>query len=184
MTSPLLLAYEGFSPEIAADAFVAPTATLIGRVTLSGSASVWYGSVLRGDNDVIEIGERCNIQDGCILHTDPGHPLTLGREVSLGHGAVVHGSEIRDNVLIGMRATVLNGCRIGSYSLIAAGALVRENSDIPPGSLVAGIPGRIVREVSDEERALIDRIAESYYRKSGSHREAIRLFDETRGEYY
>ncbi|MEX2535237.1 MAG: gamma carbonic anhydrase family protein [Trueperaceae bacterium] len=173
MSAPLLLDYRGHSPLIASGAFVAPLATLIGRVTLETGSSVWYGSVLRGDNEEIRIGERCNIQDGSILHTDPGHPLLLGREVSLGHGALVHGSVVDDHVLIGMRATVLNGCQIGSYSLIAAGTLVRENSVIPPRTLLAGVPGRIVRDVTDEECALIDRIAESYFQKSRLHREAV-----------
>lgn len=173
VNEPLLLDYHGDSPALREGAFVAPMATLIGRVTLEAGASVWYGSVLRGDNEEIVIGERCNVQDGSILHTDPGHPLLLGREVSLGHGAVVHGSRVADNVLIGMRATVLNGCSIGSYALIAAGALVRENSTIPPRALVAGVPGRIVRDVTDEECALIDRIAESYFQKSALHRQAL-----------
>ncbi|MEX2541334.1 MAG: gamma carbonic anhydrase family protein [Trueperaceae bacterium] len=173
MSRALILPYGGHRPDMANDAFVAPMCTLIGRVSLASGASVWYGSVLRGDNEEIVIGERCNIQDGSVLHTDPGHPLVLGREVSLGHGALVHGSRIEDHVLIGMRATVLNGCRIGSYSLIAAGAVVRENSEIPARSLVAGVPGRIVRDVTDEECALIDRIAESYFRKSALHRQAL-----------
>jgi carbonic anhydrase/acetyltransferase-like protein (isoleucine patch superfamily) len=173
VSEPFILEYQGHRPAVADGAFVAPLATLIGRVWLAAGASVWYGSVLRGDNEEIRIGERCNIQDGSVLHTDPGHPLVLGREVSLGHGALVHGSQVEDHVLIGMRATVLNGCRIGSYSLIAAGALVRENSVIPPRSLVAGVPGRTVREVSEQECALIDRIAESYFRKSSLHRQAI-----------
>ncbi|HEX7004735.1 MAG TPA: gamma carbonic anhydrase family protein [Trueperaceae bacterium] len=171
--SPLLLDYHGHSPRLSGDAFVAPFSTLIGKVTLAAGSSVWYGSVLRGDNEEIELGERCNVQDGSILHTDPGHPLILGREVSLGHGAVVHGSRVDDHVLIGMRATILNGCKIGSYALIAAGALVRENSVIPAGALVAGVPGRIVRDVTDEERALIDRIAESYRQKAKLHRQAL-----------
>lgn len=173
-TEPLILDYHGASPQLADDAFVAPTAVLIGRVRMASGSSVWYGSVLRGDNEEIALGERCNVQDGSILHTDPGHPVVLGDEVSLGHGALVHGSQVADHVLIGMRATVLNGCRIGSYSLIAAGALVRENSEIPPRSLIAGVPGKVVREVSDEECEMIDRIARSYYEKSGKHREALR----------
>ena len=173
MSGPLLLDYQGHTPAVSDEAFVAPLATLIGRVVLEAGSSVWYGSVLRGDNEEIRVGERCNIQDGSILHTDPGHPLLLGREVSLGHGALVHGSQVEDHVLIGMRAVVLNGCRIGSYALIAAGALVRENSEIPPRALVAGVPGRIVRDVTDEECALIDRIAESYFQKSHLHREAL-----------
>ena len=169
----LLLDYGGSSPALSPEAFAAPLTALIGRVRLEAGSSVWYGSVLRGDNEEIVVGERSNVQDGSVLHTDPGHPLVLGREVSLGHGAVVHGSRVADNVLIGMRATVLNGCTIGSYALIAAGALVRENSEIPPRALVAGVPGRIVRDVTDAECALIDRIAESYYQKARLHREAL-----------
>jgi carbonic anhydrase/acetyltransferase-like protein (isoleucine patch superfamily) len=171
--SSLVLRFGEHYPQVDKNAFVAPMTTLIGRVAIADGASVWYGSVLRGDNDLISIGERCNVQDGCILHADPGFPLILGREVSLGHGAVVHGSTVEDKVLIGMRATVLNGCHVGSYSLIAAGALVRENSVIPPRSLVAGVPGRIVREVSDEECSLIDYIAAHYVQKAAAHREAL-----------
>jgi carbonic anhydrase/acetyltransferase-like protein (isoleucine patch superfamily) len=171
--SSVVLKFGEHYPEVDRNAFVAPMTTLIGRVVIGGGASVWYGSVLRGDNDLIRVGERCNVQDGCILHADPGFPLILGREVSLGHGAVVHGSTVEDKVLIGMRATVLNGCRIGGYSLIAAGALVRENTVVPPRSLVAGVPGRIVREVTDDECSLIDYIAEHYVEKAAAHREAL-----------
>jgi carbonic anhydrase/acetyltransferase-like protein (isoleucine patch superfamily) len=173
MDSSLVLRFGKHYPHVDENAFVAPMTTLIGRVAIADGASVWYGSVLRGDNDLISIGERCNIQDGCILHADPGFPLILGREVSLGHGAVVHGSTVEDKVLIGMRATVLNGCHIGGHSLIAAGALVKENTVVPPRSLVAGVPGRIVREVTDDECSLIDYIAEHYVEKAAAHREAL-----------
>jgi carbonic anhydrase/acetyltransferase-like protein (isoleucine patch superfamily) len=173
MTQPLLLEYDGHAPLLADDSFVAPGAALIGRVSLAAGASVWYGSVLRGDNEEIRVGERCNVQDGSILHTDPGHPLILGNEVSMGHGAVVHGSQVEDHVLIGMRATVLNGCRIGSYALVAAGALVRENTVIPARCLVAGVPARVVRDVTEQECELIDRIARSYFHKSTLHRKAL-----------
>lgn len=171
--SSLILAYQGHRPKLAADAFVAPQATLIGKVELGAGSSVWYGSVLRGDNDAILVGDGCNIQDACVLHTDLGFPVVLGEAVSLGHGAVVHGARVADHVLIGMRAVVLNGCTIGSYALIAAGAVVRPGTEVPPGSLVAGVPARVVRQVSDEERAMIDRTSDSYRRKAAEHRAAL-----------
>ncbi|GAB3288784.1 gamma carbonic anhydrase family protein [Parasphingorhabdus pacifica] len=138
---------------IAADAWVAPGATLVGDVHIGRYASVWYGTILRADQDRISVGDRTNIQDGTVMHADPGVPLLVGDRVSVGHGAILHGCEISNDVLIGMRATVLNGTRVGAASLVAAGAVVLEGTDVPPRSLVAGIPGRVRRELTDEEVA-------------------------------
>ena len=139
------------SPHVAESAWVAPGAVLVGNVTLAERASVWYNAVLRADNEPIVIGERSNLQDNVSCHVDKGAPLTLGRGVSVGHNAVLHGCVIEDDVLVGMHATVMNGAVVGAGSLIAAGALVTEGAIIPPHSLVAGMPGKVRRTLSDAE---------------------------------
>ena len=138
---------DGVRPEIAADAWVAPDAQIIGRVVIEPGASVWWGAVLRGDNEEIRIGRGSNVQDLCCLHTDPGFPLIIGENVTVGHRAMLHGCRIGDASLIGMGATVLNGARIGSGSLIGASALISEKKEIPDRVLVMGAPGRVVREI-------------------------------------
>ncbi|WP_210480831.1 gamma carbonic anhydrase family protein [Naasia sp. SYSU D00948] len=158
----LLLPFDGSLPDVAEDAFVAPNATLIGRVTLAATSSVFFGAVLRADRDEIVLGERSNIQDNVVVHGDPGAPARIGSGVSIGHGAVVHGCTIEDDCLIGMGATVLNRAVIGSGSLVAAGAVVLEDTVIPPGSLVAGVPAKVRRELTEEERAAIRRNADTY----------------------
>ncbi|WP_039796892.1 gamma carbonic anhydrase family protein, partial [Nocardia araoensis] len=140
------------APEIDESAWIAPNATVIGRVRLGAEVSVWYSAVLRGDLETIEVGARSNIQDGCVLHADPGFPLTVGAGVSVGHNAILHGCTIGDDVLVGMGATVLNGAVVGPGSLIAANALIPEGAQIPPGSLVAGVPGKVRRELGAEEQ--------------------------------
>src|ERR1700760_320070 len=125
--------------------WIAPNATVIGRVTLKRNASVWFGAVLRGDNEPIVVGEESNVQDGCVLHTDAGTPLTIGKAVTVGHLAMLHGCTIGDNSLIGIGAVVLNGARIGKNCLIGAKALIPEGKEIPDGSLVVGAPGRVIR---------------------------------------
>ena len=132
-------------------AFIAPGAVVVGDVTIGAEASVWFGAVIRGDIESVRIGERTNIQDGCILHADPGFACDVGRGVTVGHAAIVHGATIGDNVTIGMRAVVLNGARIGENSLVGAGALVTEGVEIPPGSLVLGMPGKVVRPLRADE---------------------------------
>jgi len=131
--------------------FVADNATVLGRVTLALDASIWFNAVLRGDQEEIAIGQRSNIQDGCVLHTDPGFPLTVGKGCTVGHQAMLHGCTIGDNSLIGIKATVLNGAVIGRNCLIGAGALVPEGMEIPDNSLVIGVPGRVKRELSDAD---------------------------------
>lgn len=135
--------------------WVADNAVVLGDVTLEEDVSVWFGSSLRGDNEPIFIGRGTNIQEGCCLHTDPGLPIRIGEYVTVGHMALVHGCTIEDGALIGMGAIVLNGAKIGAGSLIAAGALVGENKEIPPGSLVMGSPGKVVKQLSPE---LIERM--------------------------
>ncbi len=131
--------------------FVADNAVVLADVTLGESANVWFGCVLRGDDEPITIGARSNIQDGTVVHADPGVPNTIGEDVTVGHRCVLHGKEVGDRCLIGMGAILLGGSVIGEESLIAAGAVVKENMVVPPRSLVVGIPGRVVRQVTDEE---------------------------------
>jgi carbonic anhydrase/acetyltransferase-like protein (isoleucine patch superfamily) len=157
-----LIPFEGTTPVLAEDSWVAPGATLVGAVTLGPQASVWFGAVIRADGDTIEVGEASNVQDGAVLHADPGFPLTMGRGVSVGHAAVLHGCTIEDDVLVGMSATVLNGARIGRGSLVAAGTVILEGADIPPGSLVAGVPGKVRRPLSDDEIERVRQNARDY----------------------
>jgi carbonic anhydrase/acetyltransferase-like protein (isoleucine patch superfamily) len=146
--------------------FLAENATLIGRVTVCAFASVWFQTVLRGDNDLIEIGAYSNVQDGAILHTDQGFPLKIGEFVTVGHKAMLHGCLIGDYSLIGMNATILNGAKIGKYCIIGANALISEGKEIPDYSVVIGIPGKIVRSVSDEDKKMLEKSAETYLEKS------------------
>jgi carbonic anhydrase/acetyltransferase-like protein (isoleucine patch superfamily) len=165
----------GRTPAIDAGAWTAPGSTVIGDVTLSAGASVWYGAVLRADNAPITIGRDSNLQDNVSAHVDPDFPLTVGDRVSVGHNAVLHGCTIEDDVLVGMSATIMNGARIGSGSLVAAGALVTQGMVVPPRSLVAGVPAKVRRELTDEELASIGANAEVYLAKTAEHREATPL---------
>lgn len=142
--------------------FVADSASIIGSVRLKDKASIWFNCVLRGDNDWLVVGERSNIQDGSVLHTDPGIELVVGDGVTVGHKAMLHGCEIGNNSLIGIGSTVLNGAKIGKNCLVGAHALVTENKVFPDGSLILGAPASVVRELTDEEIALIRRSAEVY----------------------
>jgi carbonic anhydrase/acetyltransferase-like protein (isoleucine patch superfamily) len=166
----MIVSFDGHLPAVDVTAFVAPTATLIGRVTLGANSSVFYGAVLRGDTDSISIGAGSNVQDNVSMHTDVGLQLVVGSGVSIGHGAVVHGCVIEDDCLIGMGATVLNRAVIGTGSLVAAGAVVLEDTVIPPGSLVAGVPAKVRRELSDDERAGVRLNAAHYLELAQAHR--------------
>src|SRR5918998_3072343 len=156
-------------PVVAASAWLAPGATLIGDVNLHDDASIWYSAVLRADGDRIDIGRGSNIQDGSVVHADPGFPVSVGAGVSVGHGAIVHGCVIEDDVLIGMGAIVMNGAQIGTGSLVAAGALVSEGVQVPPRSLVAGVPGKVRRDVTDEEYERIRANAQPYRELMARH---------------
>jgi carbonic anhydrase/acetyltransferase-like protein (isoleucine patch superfamily) len=151
----LILPYRGIWPRIAEDAFITPTAVIVGDVTIESGANIWFGAVLRGDTAPIRIGPRTNVQDGCVLHTDEGAPATVGAECTLGHGAIVHGATIGDGTLVGMRATVLNLAVVGAGCLIAAATLVPEGKRIEPGQLVMGAPGKAIRAVTEAEQARI-----------------------------
>ncbi|MFI2205234.1 gamma carbonic anhydrase family protein [Streptomyces sp. NPDC020192] len=148
----LIVGIGGREPQVDPEAFVAPTASVIGDVALRSGASVWYSAVVRGDVERIEIGASSNVQDNCTLHADPGFPVSVGERVSIGHNAVVHGATVEDDCLIGMGATVLNGAVIGAGSLVAAQALVPQGMVVPPGSLVAGVPAKVKRALTEEER--------------------------------
>jgi carbonic anhydrase/acetyltransferase-like protein (isoleucine patch superfamily) len=152
-------------------AFIAPGAVIVGDVTIGDQASVWFSVVVRGDVEAVVIGDETNVQDGCILHADHGEPCRLGRRVSLGHGAVVHAAVVDDDVLVGIRAIVLNRAHIGTGSLIAAGALVPPDTVIPPGSVVMGVPGRVVRQATPADRERIGRTAERYVAYAREYRE-------------
>lgn len=162
----------GKEPDIDAEAFTAPTSVVIGEVTLAAGASVWYHAVLRADCGPIVVGAGSNIQDNCTVHVDPGHPVTVGERVTVGHNAVLHGCTVEDDVLIGMGATVLNGAHIGAGSLVAAQALVPQGMRVPPGSLVAGVPAKVKRELTQEERDIIKLNAEMYLGLAADHRAA------------
>lgn len=145
-----LYALDGIAPQFPNGFYwVAPTAVLIGKIELQENANVWFGSVLRGDNEQITVGENSNIQENCVLHTDPGFPLTIAAGCTIGHKAMLHGCTIGENSLIGMGATILNGAKIGKNCLIGANALVSEGKEIPDNSMVIGMPGKVVRELDD-----------------------------------
>lgn len=158
----MLQAFEGVWPEVAADVFVAVSADVVGRVFLAEGASAWYQVALRGDVEEIRIGARSNLQDGVVGHADPGFPLIVGAGVTVGHRAIVHGAQIGDGALIGMGAIVLNGAVVGEEALLAAGALLAEGKKVPPGMLAAGVPARVVRALSPEEREGLRRSARHY----------------------
>ncbi|WP_442790451.1 gamma carbonic anhydrase family protein [Nonomuraea sp. NBC_01738] len=162
----------GAVPDIHPEAHIAPGAVVVGQVSIGRAASIWYGSVVRADDERIEIGEECNVQDLCCLHADPGEPAILEPRVSLGHKAMVHGAHIETGALIGIGAIVLGGARVGTGTLVAAGALVGPGKKIPAGVLVAGVPGRIVRELTDDDRDGFARTPDNYLAKALRHRRA------------
>lgn len=170
----MLLALECGSPNVDASAWVAPTATLVGRVNLGPDSSVWYRAVLRADSEEITVGSGSNIQDGVVAHVDPGYPLTIGANVSVGHNAVLHGCTVGDGTLVGMAAVIMNGAVVGENCLVAAGALVTEGARIPPRSLVAGVPAKVRRELTDEDVEHCTANALTYRTLAGVHRAARR----------
>ncbi len=167
-----VLSVAGRTPDLHPRAFVAAGARVVGAVSLSEGASVWYNAVLRADSDAITVGAGSNLQDNVSVHVDAGHPVVIGENVSVGHNAVVHGCTIGDASLIGMGSVVLSGAVIGDGCLVAAGAVVLEGTVVPPGSLVAGVPAKVRRELTDEERAGIVRNAETYRAHLVAHERA------------
>ncbi|MFO8046538.1 MAG: gamma carbonic anhydrase family protein [Halomonas sp.] len=168
--------YGEHRPELHDDVYVAETADVIGQVTLKRGASVWYQAVLRGDTDHLEVGEESNIQDGAVLHADPGFPLRVGKGVTVGHQAMLHGCIVGDNSLIGIQAVILNGAVIGENCLVAAGAVVKENASFPDNSLIVGAPAKVVRELSQEAIQGLKKNAASYVERGRLHaRDLVRL---------
>jgi carbonic anhydrase/acetyltransferase-like protein (isoleucine patch superfamily) len=167
---------DGQAPEFPDDGryFAAETATLIGRVRLKQDASVWFGAVLRGDNEWIELGERSQIQDNCVLHTDPGFPLTIGSNCVIGHLVMLHGCTIGDNSLIGMGAVLLNGAKIGINSLVGAGAVVTEGKSFPDNSLIVGAPARVIRPLDAKAVEMIRDGADVYVQRSKQYAKALK----------
>jgi carbonic anhydrase/acetyltransferase-like protein (isoleucine patch superfamily) len=171
-TSQLTGALGDAAPDIDPDAWIAPGAVVVGAVRLGRAASVWYGSVLRADEDQIIVGAECNIQDLCCLHVDAGEPVILEDRVSLGHHATVHGAHVGAGALIGIGAVVLGGARVGAGSLVAAGTVVLPGREYPAGVLIAGVPGRVVRELTDTDSARFAQTPDRYVRRAAAHRDA------------
>jgi carbonic anhydrase/acetyltransferase-like protein (isoleucine patch superfamily) len=171
-----LYGLQDWRPELPADDeyWIAPNATLIGRVRLAKGVSVWFGSVLRGDNDWITVGENSNIQDLCVLHTDPGIPMSLGANVSVGHGAVVHGATVGNDCIIGMGATLLNRCKIGNNSIVAANALIPEGKEFPDKSLLIGVPARVARTITEKDLPMLRLNAEIYQQRWQRYRTELK----------
>lgn len=162
------------APHIADTAWVAGSAEVIGRVSLAEESSVWYGAVLRGDNDWLHLGARSNVQDLSVLHTDAGRPLTIGADVTVGHQVVLHSCTIGDGSLIGMQSVILNGARIGRHCIVGAGALVTEDKEFPDGVLIVGRPAKVVRELSAEQIARLQLSAASYVANARRHRQGLK----------
>lgn len=165
---------EARTPRIASDVFVADSATLIGSVILEAGSSVWFGSVLRGDNDDLVIGERSNVQDGSVLHTDPGLKLVIGREVTIGHCVMLHGCTIGDGTLVGIGARVLNGAKIGAESIVAAGSLVPERKQFPDGVMLMGSPAQVVRALAPAERKNLRAFSAIYVKHAQRYRTTLK----------
>ncbi|WP_150302790.1 gamma carbonic anhydrase family protein [Pseudomonas saliphila] len=160
--------------EMADDAWIAETAVVVGKVRLEAGASVWFGAVLRGDNELILLGEHSNVQDGAVMHTDPGSPLTLGKGVTVGHNAMLHGCTVGDYSLIGINAVVLNGAKIGKHCIIGANALIPEGKEIPDGSLVMGSPGKVVRQLSEDQKRMVEAGAAHYVHNAQRYRRDLK----------
>lgn len=164
-------------PRVAESAYVAPNAAVIGNCLLEHESSVWFSATLRGDNEEIRIGAGSNVQDGAVLHTDPGFPLSVGAHVSVGHQAMLHGCTVHEGALIGIQSVVLNGAVIGRACLVGAGAVVTERKIFPDGTLILGAPAKVVRELTEAERANLLGIAANYVSRQGIYRQGLRLIE-------
>ncbi len=169
----MIVTYKGKTPEVDGSAFVAENATLIGDVTVGEDSSVWFGAVLRGDNEPIRVGKRTSVQDNATLHCDPGHPLTIGDDVTVGHNAVVHGCTVENGALIGMGAVVLDDAVVGEYSIVGAGAVVTARTVIPPCSLVLGTPARVVRTGQDGQKQSNLKNAAGYVARKNAYKAGL-----------
>ena len=168
----MIISYRGIKPRLHPSVYVAEGAQIIGDVEIGKDSSVWFNSVIRGDVHYVRIGERTNVQDNCVLHvTHEMYPLVIGSDVTIGHGAIVHAATIRDSCLIGMGALILDNAKVGPYSLVAAGSLVLEHDEVPEGALVAGVPARVKRMLTEEERREIAQSAQNYVEYVRTYRE-------------
>jgi carbonic anhydrase/acetyltransferase-like protein (isoleucine patch superfamily) len=166
------------SPTVATSVYIAPSAAVIGNAVLADRSSVWFGATLRGDNDIISIGVNSNVQDGAVMHTDPGFPLIVGSDVSIGHQAMLHGCTVGDGSLIGIQAVVLNAAVIGKGCLVGAGAVITERKVFADGTLILGAPAKVVRELTAEERGNLIKIAANYAARGAHYRNHLQLIDE------
>ncbi len=175
-----LYSLDGHAPTLPANGryWIAPGAQVIGKVTLKEDASIWFNCVLRGDNETLDIGEGTNVQDNCTLHSDPGFPLTLGKGVTIGHNAIVHGCTVGDHALIGMGATVLNGAKIGAYSVVGANALVTEGKEFPDYALIVGAPAKVARIMTPEQAEALAGIAGKYVSNHQRYQKGLKLISE------
>ena len=167
------IAYKDILPKIHPSAFIAPGAMIIGAVTIGEESSVWFNCVLRGDLEYIEVGERTNIQDGTVVHLDPGFPCLIGDDVTIGHGAIIHGCTVGDGAMISMGATILTGAKIGERAIIAAGAVVREGQEIPPETLAMGLPSQVKREVTPADLERVRHGREGYVARGQLMRKSL-----------
>jgi carbonic anhydrase/acetyltransferase-like protein (isoleucine patch superfamily) len=170
---------DGVGPEFPEDGsyWVAPTATLIGRVRLKKNASVWFGAVLRGDNDWIEIGENSNVQDNSVCHTDPGQPVTIGADVTVGHNVILHSTTVGDGSLVGMGSILLNRSKIGANCLVGASTLIAEGKEFPDGSMILGSPGRVLRSLSERDLAILKISAQTYVHNYKRFKDGLKRLD-------
>jgi carbonic anhydrase/acetyltransferase-like protein (isoleucine patch superfamily) len=168
----MIMSFGGKTPEVSPESWIAGNATIVGEVRVGAGSGIWFGAVVRADTAPITIGTETNVQDNCVLHADPGAPLTIGDRVSVGHAAVLHGCTVESDVLVGMGATILNHAHIGHGSLIAAGTVLLEGTAVPPGSLVAGVPGKVRRPLTDEEQGKIRQTARGYVERARQYSSA------------
>ena len=161
--------------QMADDAWIADTAAVIGKVTLEAGANVWFGAVIRGDVERITVGEHSNVQDGAVMHADIGVPLTLGKGITVGHNAMLHGCTVGDYSLIGINAVVLNGAKIGKHCIIGANSLIPEGKEIPDGSLVMGSPGKVVKTLSDQQKTMLELSATHYVQNAKRFRDQLKV---------
>ncbi|MFC0351053.1 gamma carbonic anhydrase family protein [Undibacterium danionis] len=165
------------APDIDPSAYITDSAQIIGKVKIDALASVWFGSVIRGDNELIHIGENSNLQESCVLHTDPGFPLTISKNVTVGHQAMLHGCSVGEGSLIGIQAVILNGAKIGKNCLVGAGALVTEGKEFPDNSLIVGSPAKVVRTLSDEAIAQMQANTRNYVRRAQEYKTQLKRID-------
>jgi len=166
----MIKAYKGIEPKIDESAFIAESADIVGKVNIEKNANIWYGTVLRADDNYITVGENTNIQDGSVVHISEGHPTIIGKNVTIGHKSIIHGCEIGDNTLIGMGSIVLDGAKVGEFTLLGAGSLVPPGKEIPSGVLAMGSPAKVIRELSEEEKESLTKSAIKYVKLANNHK--------------